>query len=126
MDDGGYGDTVFARWSGVSMNDAGVPYPGTPEAELEWHKNENEGVLSSVREYFNRAVYAYKEAEELIVGRNVRILSAYNGQPHGRSKPSMLGEVRSVDAVHFDMQSGVSLKLKGCRLYIPLEEVELA
>jgi hypothetical protein len=60
----------------------------------------------------------------LVVGRPVRILSDYNGQPYGRSKRSLKGETRTAERVVIDPHWGVSLFLRGERLAIPANEVE--
>lgn len=63
-------------------------------------------------------------ADALVMGRSVRILSDYNGQPYGTSKPSLRGETRIVERVHIDTHLGFSLFLQGERVSIPTNEVE--
>jgi hypothetical protein len=40
--------------------------------------------------------------EASLKGRKVRVLSNFNGQPWGRSKPSLKGKVFEVERVHYD------------------------
>jgi len=62
-------------------------------------------------------------ADTLVVGRPVRILSDYNGQPYGRSRRSLRGETRTAEHVHVDSR-GIYLFLREERVSIPVEEVE--
>lgn len=78
-----------------------------------------------VRQCFSDAVAAHNLAESMLKGRSIRIVSDYNGQPYGSSKPSLCGQECVVEQVNFDMQWGISLKLKNHSLYIKLDEVEL-
>ena len=64
------------------------------------------------------------KADSLVIGRPVRILSDYNGQPYGRSKRSLRGETRTAERVHIDPHHGISLFLREERLSIPADEVE--
>jgi hypothetical protein len=87
--------------------------------------------LDIVLVQFRHAVSHWEAAYDHIIGLKVRIISDYNGLPYGKFEPSLKGQERIVEGLHFDLhslsgtQSGVSLKLEGQRLYIRLEEVEL-
>lgn len=72
----------------------------------------------------NRVKAILAETEKALVGQRVKIVSNYNGQPHGRSKPSQRGQEGEVECVHFDPHWGPSLKLKDRDLYLGLDEVE--
>lgn len=64
---------------------------------------------------------------ELIVGRKVRILSEYNGQPYGRSQPSQKGRVCMVKGTSHGPQ-GWTLQLEEFAYghpFIPISEVEI-
>jgi len=63
-------------------------------------------------------------ADALVIGRPVRILSDYNGQPYGRSKRSLRGETRTAERLVIDPHHGISLFLRDERLSIPVDEVE--
>src|ERR1700675_4293680 len=64
-------------------------------------------------------------ATSLVIGRPVRILSDYNGQPYGRSKKSMKGREMTVERVgSIDPHWGISLFLRGERVAIWESEVE--
>jgi hypothetical protein len=64
-------------------------------------------------------------ATSLVIGRPVRILSDYNGQPYGRSRPSMKGREMTVERVgSIDPHWGISLFLRGERVAIWESEVE--
>jgi hypothetical protein len=64
------------------------------------------------------------KANALVIGRPVRIISDYNGQPYGRSRRSLQGETRTVERAHIDTHGATSLFLRDERLSIPVEEVE--
>jgi hypothetical protein len=64
-------------------------------------------------------------ATALVIGRPVRILSDYNGQPYGRSRKSMKGREMTVERVgSIDPHWGISLFLRGERLAVWDKEVE--
>jgi hypothetical protein len=63
------------------------------------------------------------KADALVIGRPVRILSDYNGQPYGRSKRSLKGETRTAERLHIDSH-GIYLFLRDERVSIPADEVE--
>lgn len=56
-------------------------------------------------------------------GRKFRILSNYNGQPYGRSKRSMRGQILTVSFVSFDDEKAYIFP-EGYRLSLELREVE--
>ena len=62
-------------------------------------------------------------ADTLVVGRPVRILSDYNGQPYGRSRRSLRGETRTAERVYISSH-GISLFLREERVSIPVDQVE--
>jgi hypothetical protein len=64
------------------------------------------------------------KVDALVVGRPVRIMSDYNGQPYGRTRRSLRGETRTAERVHIDPHWGFSLFLRGERLSIKVDEVE--
>ena len=52
----------------------------------------------------------YNAASKLVVGRRVRVVSKFNGQPHGgRSRKPLTGQVLVIDSVHFNEGSEISL-----------------
>lgn len=63
------------------------------------------------------------QGDSLVVGRPVRILSDYNGQPYGRSRRSLKGETKTAERVVVDSQ-GIYLFLRDERVSIPVDEVE--
>ena len=63
------------------------------------------------------------KADSLVIGRPVRILSDYNGQPYGRSRRSLRGETRTAERVHVDSR-GIWLFLREERVSISVDEVE--
>ena len=63
------------------------------------------------------------KGDSLIIGRPVRILSDYNGQPYGRSRRSLRGETRTAERLHITSR-GISLFLREERVSIPVDEVE--
>ena len=64
-------------------------------------------------------------ATSLVIGRPVRIISDYNGQPYGRSRKSMKGREMTVERVgSIDPHWGISLFLRGERVAIWESEVE--
>lgn len=56
-------------------------------------------------------------------GKQFRVLSNYNGQPYGRSKKSMKGEIFTVESIGFDNE-GAYIFPKDHRLAISISEVE--
>ena len=62
--------------------------------------------------------------EALVVGRSVCIASDWNGQPWGRSRPSMRGQTMVVERARLDPHWGIFLFLKGERCSIRAKEVE--
>jgi hypothetical protein len=67
----------------------------------------------------------HQKANALVVGRPVRILSEYNGQPYGRSRRSMKGREMTVESVaSIDPHWGINLFLRGERVSIREKEVE--
>jgi len=66
----------------------------------------------------------HDRVSEMVVGRKARILSNFNGQACGRSKPSLKGKIITV--------KNVSIDSYGCQLwdgnydhcFIPMDEVE--
>lgn len=60
----------------------------------------------------------------LVKGRKVRIASNYNGQPYGRSRKALTGQVFEVERAGLDPHWGIYLFLKGERLSIRANEVE--
>lgn len=65
-----------------------------------------------------------KGIHEAAVGRRVRILSNYNGQPIGRSRPSLKGKVFHVTHAFWSDNNGVCLFIEDYGVSIPLNEVE--
>lgn len=63
-----------------------------------------------------------EEANALLVGQKVRVLTDYNGQPYGSSKPSLKGHIFTVTSVLFGYN--VQISLEGQRLFLNLDEVE--
>lgn len=64
-------------------------------------------------------------ADALVVGRPVKIVSDYNGQPYGRSRKSMRGKVMTVERIgSIDPQWGISLFLRGERVSVWENEIE--
>jgi len=51
--------------------------------------------LSNIREIIAEASYR-------VAGKEVTILSSFNGQPHGRSRKSLKGSIQKVKHVTFD------------------------
>jgi len=59
----------------------------------------------------------------MMVGRKVKILSDFNGQPYGTSKKSLKGKILTVKMVTANY-ADVQVLLEGEKLFIPVEEVE--
>jgi hypothetical protein len=64
-----------------------------------------------------------QDAQEAIIGKKVRITSNYNGQPYGRSRPSLRGKIFTVSGVEIGARC-TFLWLKDQRLSIDLDDVE--
>lgn len=67
------------------------------------------------------------EIDFMLKDQNAKIVSNYNGQPHGRSKPKMTGEVRRITSVYLSEYMGpkISIFLEGTRLGLGFNEIEL-
>jgi hypothetical protein len=63
------------------------------------------------------------EIDSFCVGKRVKIISNYNGQPHGRSKPPLTGRIFEVEYVSTN-DSEIQFGLKGQNLFVRLHEVE--
>ena len=57
------------------------------------------------------------------VGKRFRVLSNYNGQPYGRSKKSMKGDILVVESIGFNDEKAYIFP-KGHRLSLGINEVE--
>lgn len=62
--------------------------------------------------------------DTLVAGRKIRVLSNYNGQPYGRSRKSLHGQVLTVERGSFHGHWGISFATEEERLYINEKEVE--
>jgi len=85
----------------------------------------NREPFDMVRLLFTEATTAYDQAKAIVKGRKVRIISDYNAQPYGSSKPSLRGEIVTIIDLHFDPYWGITFGLMEYQLYIPMIEVEL-
>jgi hypothetical protein len=56
-------------------------------------------------------------------GKKFKVISNYNGQPYGRSKKSMKGEILTVELIGFDNEKAYIFP-EGQRLSIGINEVE--
>jgi hypothetical protein len=63
------------------------------------------------------------DANVYLKGRKVRIISTYNGQPHGTSKKPLTGQVFTIKRIYFDHREP-GLFLEGQDLSLGLSEVE--
>lgn len=64
-----------------------------------------------------------EKMRQVFVGRKVQIVSAYNGQPYGRSKRVLTGRVFEIESVSLRWEHP-SLTLKGQRIPVHLDDVE--
>ena len=86
-------------------------------------------------EHVNNVINAYAQAEreleklrEELIGKEVRIISNYNGQPYGKTRKPLTGKVFKVKRVyHSTSTSGtcISIQIEGHLLHLNLDEVEL-
>jgi hypothetical protein len=61
-----------------------------------------------------------------LIGKRARIISDWNGQPYGRSKPSQEGKEAKIVQVEMDPSDDEpSVLLEGYNLYIALGEIEI-
>lgn len=63
------------------------------------------------------------EFNKLYVGRRVKIVSNYNGQPHGRSKKSLKGTTQVVRHIILSFSGSVYLGIEGYTYTLALNEV---
>lgn len=59
-----------------------------------------------------------------LVGRRAIVTSEYNGQPHGRSRPSMKGRKFMIEDAHEDAGQ-ISIVMPDELLYLGLDEVRI-
>lgn len=79
-----------------------------------------------IRETHSEIRALQNKLEGIFIGRTARIVSNYNGQPYGCSKPSLKGHEAEIEAIYCDpTRSTPSLKLQGHDLYLGLDEVEI-
>jgi len=85
----------------------------------------NSEIQRECKNYSQRIQSIHDEVSAMIVGRQAKILSDYNGQPHGYSKKSLKGKVITIKYVLIDSF--------GCQVwdgdwnhncYIPITEIE--
>lgn len=68
----------------------------------------------------------HEDVEKRLIGRTARIVSKYNGQLHGRSKPTQTGQQARIECIHIDpTDNEPQIKLEGRSLYLWLREVEI-
>lgn len=79
---------------------------------------------TQLENFLVEAKAAHERLNALVKDKQVRIVSNYNGQPFGRSKRSLRGEIMTVTGAHIDPHWGVYLRLKGERCSILASEVE--
>jgi hypothetical protein len=72
----------------------------------------------------NTLIRTVGKIDDLLIGKEATILSDYNGQPFGRSRPSMKGK-RIVIADVAVSHTEIEVRPRGQRLYLPLAEVEV-
>lgn len=77
-----------------------------------------------IQELFDQAKKTDRALNDLVKGEQVRILSDWNGQLHGRSRKSMKGKTFEVAHATIDPYWGVYLFLEGERVSIMAKEVE--
>jgi hypothetical protein len=87
------------------------------------------GKPGTTAELFGRLIGAataiQTAASMLAKGKRVKIVSAYNGQDYGRSKPPLTGQIFEVTSIHIDaLHHGGFLFIKGQRLGLGFDEVE--
>jgi hypothetical protein len=87
------------------------------------------GKPETTAELFGRLIGAataiQTAASMLAKGKRVKIVSAYNGQDYGRSRPSLTGKIVEVESIHIDpLHGGGCLFVKGQNLGLGFDEVE--
>lgn len=87
----------------------------------------------SNRETFNRvqdelmqALRKAQDASKQFIGRKIRIISTYNGQPYGRSKKSLKGTIQIIKYVYVSDTCGlmVSIEKEDCNVLLETTEWE--
>ncbi|KKK88912.1 hypothetical protein LCGC14_2738380 [marine sediment metagenome] len=71
----------------------------------------------------NQVLDVHNTAQAMMIGKQVKILSDFNGQPYGRSKKSLKGKTFFVISVEID-RFQIWLFLKDMRCGIDSKEVE--
>ena len=76
-------------------------------------------------DYINKLQEDIKEIKDkiskILIGRKVRVISDYNGQPHGKSKPKLTGKIFTI--THYVDDSYVWVK--GQHVGLRFNEFEL-
>lgn len=98
--------------------------PGCPKCQNE---NSIACLRSEVVKLREQAAFYIAAIHRILVGKKAVVLSDYNGQPYGSSRPSMKGkeiEIRSIsmDGIALDR---IDVLPEGHRCYLPLEELEV-
>ena len=73
---------------------------------------------------FATFIISEEKYNEGVKDRRVKVTSDFNGQPHGRSKKSLKGEMFTVKRGFFDSFNGPCLFLDGISLSISIDDVE--
>lgn len=84
------------------------------------------GLIGNLNALGEQLLALKTKANLLAVGKKVRILSDFNGQPYGKSRKSLCGDVFTIGAVYLESTGRVSLFLNDSRnlACVGINEVE--
>lgn len=68
-------------------------------------------ITSKLAELKDSQLSLLEYSRNILVGRSIKILSDYNGQTYGKSKPSLKGKIKVIAHV----------SITDCRLYVAIE-----
>lgn len=112
----------FCRFSGGSvspLNNRRILNGREGEAK----KMNDTDIKTKLRELHSEARELERKATTQVAGLKAMITSNYNGQPYGRSKPSMKGKIVTVTDCYLDHYDEPYVFVKGLRVALSINEI---
>jgi hypothetical protein len=87
--------------------------------------NELRQLFSDASEHANNRIKLNQRIEDAYKGKMVRILSDFNGQPYGRSRPNLKGRIFKVDWTCLQPDGRITVSFRDHREPIDATNVEI-
>jgi hypothetical protein len=91
---------------------------------METPKFNNSEIQRECKVYAEKIKVIRDKVSEMLIGRQARIISNFNGQPYGTSKPSLKGKVITVKAISIDSYGCQVWDGNFDHVYLLIDEVE--